>query len=126
MEADLLALLAPIASGRSYYVRAPQGEPYPYLILNRASLVPNYTMAGANGLSQTRMQIDVYGNNWPSTVSTAQALQNLVSGFIGIVGSTRFQGIFIDAVRDLPASDAGDVTQLFRISIDIMIHHTAA
>lgn len=126
MEADLLALLAPIASGRSYYVRAPQGEPYPYLILNRASLVPNYTMAGASGLSQTRMQIDVYGNNWPSTVSTAQALQNLVSGFSGIVGSTRFQGIFIDAVRDLPASDAGDVTQLFRISIDIMIHHTPA
>lgn len=126
MEVDLLALLAPVASGRRYYVRAPQGEPYPHLVLSRASVIPDYVMSGANGFVQTRMQIDIYGNTWPSTVSTAQALQHLVSGFHGIVGSTRFQGIFIDAVRDLPASDAGDVTQLFRISIDIMIHHTAA
>lgn len=49
-----------------------------------------------------------------------------VSGFTGVVRSTRFQGIFIESVQDLPASDAGDVTQLYRISIDIMIHHTPA
>ena len=126
MEAALLSLLAPIASGRGYYVRAPQGEPYPHLVLNRASLNPSYTMTGPNGFVQTRMQIDIYGNDWPSTFSTAQALRTLLSGFSGVIGATQFQGIFIDSVRDLPASDAGDVTQLYRISIDIMIHHSPA
>jgi len=126
MEAALLSLLAPVAGGRRYYVRAPQGEPYPHLVLNRVSGTPNYTMAGPNGFVRTRVQIDVYGNTWPSTFSTAQAVQALLSGFTGVVGSTRFQGIFIESVQDLPASDAGDVTQLYRISIDIMIHHTPA
>ncbi|MEW9838237.1 hypothetical protein [Mesorhizobium marinum] len=34
-----------------------------------------------------------------------------------------FKGIFIDSERDLPAADAGEVNQLFRVSIDLIIHH---
>lgn len=131
MEAALLSLLAPVASGRRYYVRAPQGEPYPYLVLNRVSGIHDYTMGGPSGFVQTRVQIDVYSDSWPSVFSTAQAAQTLLSGFSGVHGSTRFQGIFIDSVRDLSSGDAGQssdrpTTPLYRISIDIMIHHTPA
>lgn len=131
MEQALIALLAPVAGGRRYFVRAPQGEPRPYLILNRASVTPNYVMSGPGGYVQTRIQIDVYGDTWPATFTVVQAVQSLLSGYRGVVGNTQFQGIFIDSVRDLSSGDAGQsadrpVTPLYRTSIDIMVHHSPA
>lgn len=126
-----MSLLAPIAGGRRWYVRAPQGAPYPYLVLNRASEVPHYTLSGPDGYVATRMQIDVFGDEWPSVHSTAQSLQSLLSGFKGTAGGVALQGIFIVSIRDLPDGDAGPsgdrpVAPLFRTSIDIMIHHAPA
>lgn len=130
MEQALMALLAPIAGGRRWFVRAPQGQPYPYVILNRASSVPSYTMEGPNGYTATRIQIDVYGDQWPSVFSDVQSLQALLSGYRGIVSGTRFQGIFIDSLRDLSTSDTGErvspVTPLYRTTLDIIIHHSPA
>ena len=119
MEAELTALLSSVAGGRRYWVRVPQGAiPKPYVVLQRASRLPNYTMGGASGYVASRVQADIYGDSFSSTKAAADALKGAVSGYRG--GS--IQGIFIDAERDLPEADAGEVSKLFRISIDLMIH----
>ncbi len=123
MEVELTALLASVAGGRRYWVRAPQDlSERPYVVLQRVPKRPNYTMAGASGYVATRVQADVYGLSFTTTKAAADALKAVVSGYAG--GS--IQGIFIDAERDLPDADAGDVNKLFRISIDLIIHHGEA
>lgn len=123
MEIELTALLAAVAGGRRYWVRAPQDlSQRPYVVLQRASRLPNYTMGGESGYVASRVQADVYGETFTSTKAAADSLKATVSGYVG--GS--IQGIFIDAERDLPDADAGDVSKLFRISIDLIIHHGEA
>lgn len=120
MEAALTALLAPVASGRRYWVRKPQNETArPYVIMQRISGLPNYHMKGASGYVFQRVQMDIYGDTFTSTKATADQVAELLSGYAG----GDIQGIFIDGERDLPAADAGEVSNLFRISLDVIIHH---
>ena len=120
MEVALTALLAPVAGGRRYWVRAPQNmKVKPYLLLSCISSLPSYHYLGASGCVAARVQIDVYADTATSAHDTAQQLKTLLSGYRG----GTIMAIFLDGERELPASDAGDVNALFRISIDIMIHY---
>lgn len=123
MEEALTSLLASVAGGRRHWTRAPQGTPFPFVVLNRVSGTPGYVMSGPSGYVASRVQVDVYGETFAATISTARAVQVALSGYRGTVGSTDIQGIFIDGVRDLPAEDAGTVTHLFRTTIDLLVHH---
>lgn len=119
MEALLTELLAAVAGGQRYWLRAPQGEKPPYVVLQRASGVRDYHQQGASGLVKSRVQIDCYAATYEDVKTTAVAVVNALSGRrFGII-----QAIFIDGERDLPAADAGEVTNLLRTSIDIMVHH---
>ncbi|WP_157014894.1 DUF3168 domain-containing protein [Mesorhizobium xinjiangense] len=126
MKELITALLAPIAGGRRYWVAAPQklsdGNPpaKPYLVLNRIDGIIDYHTQGPSGLVESRLQVDVYDvTRWGAEVTVRQ-VKAILSGYRN--GAIR--GAFINDERDLPASDAGDVTQLFRISLDLTIHHT--
>jgi hypothetical protein len=119
MEETLTAMLAPVAGGRRYWVRAPQTAKRPFVVLQRITGLPNYHMQGASGYMASRVQADVYADTYMDTQATARSLISTLSGAV----SGTIQAIFIDSVRDLPASDAGDVTQLFRTSIDLIVHH---
>jgi len=120
MEQVITVLLASVAGGRRYWVRKPQTEPTrPYIVMQRITRLPSYHMQGSSGHIFSRLQCDVYGDSFTVTKGAADAMKALLSGYRdGII-----QGIFIDGERDLPAADAGDVTDLFRISIDFTIHH---
>lgn len=120
MEQALLALLAPVAGGRRYWLKKPQNDVgSPYLILQRISSPVDYHFQGPDSLRQTRVQIDVYGDSWPAVYQAAREVTSILSGYRG----GDIQGIFIDNQRDLPASDAGEVTHLYRTSIDVMVNH---
>lgn len=119
MEEALTTLLATVASGRRYWVRAPQGATLPYAVLNLVSGVRDYHTQGPSGYVQSRVQCDCYGATYSAAKTTARTLRLAASG----VRSGDIQGIFIESERDLPAEDAGPVTNLFRISIDLIIHH---
>lgn len=119
MEAKLTALLAPIAGGKRYWVRVPQGTAAPYLLLNKVSDIPAYTMSAPIAHAEARVQIDIYATTFTALASLSTAVKNLLSGY----RDEEIQGIFIDSERNLPAADAGDVTNLFRTSIDINIHY---
>ncbi len=119
MEEALTALLAPVAGGRRYWVRAPQTVTRPFVVLNRISGIPSYHYQGSSGFVASSVQIDVYADTYSACIAAARQIKGLLSGYKG--GAN--QGIFIDGERNLPAADAGEVSNLFRTSIDITIHH---
>jgi hypothetical protein len=119
MEEALTALLAPIAGGQRYWVRAPQGKVPPYAVLNRIDGQPNYHMTGPSGFVSSRVQIDCYAATYASATATARAVKTILSGYKG----GAIQGVFIESERNLPAADAGEVATLFRTSIDITVLH---
>lgn len=124
MEEALTSLLASVAGGRRYWVRAAQGAARPYVVLNVISAPRDYHTRGASGYVQSRVQCDCYGDTYSSTKTTARAVRAATSG----VRSGAIQGIFVETERDLPDGDAGPaanqpVNNLFRISVDLIIHH---
>lgn len=120
MEEQLTALLAGVASGKRYWVRAPQGTLPPYVVLSRISGVSDYHTQGESGYVVNRVQADCYGNTYTEALTTARAAEQAVSGRrVGVI-----QGIFLEGERDLPTEDAGTVNNLFAVSLDFMVHHT--
>lgn len=127
MEQAITALLLAdarvkaIGGNRLNWLRAPQKTPRPYGILSWISGRPDYHALGASGLVNARLQIDAYGETYKQASDLIEVILDLLSGFRGEFSGVRFNGIFIDSRRDLPASDSGDVTPLFRRSADIII-----
>lgn len=126
MEEQLVALLlnaagvsALVSEESIQWGRSPQGTPPPYIVLQRIDGLRDYHMAGASGYVASRVQIDVYSEKYTTTKKAARAVIVALSGYRGGI----FQGIFLDGERDLPAADAGEVTNLFRASLDFMVHH---
>jgi hypothetical protein len=122
MEALLTSLLAPVAGGERYWLRAPQGTKAPYVVMQRITGIRDYHMQGASGLVASRVQIDCYDNTYLGADGMAATIVAILSGYRGGV----IQGAFVDGERDLPVSDAGEVKHLFRKSLDIIIHHKEA
>jgi len=119
MEALLTDLLASLAGGKRFWLRAPQGTKLPYVVMQRITGIRDRHFQGPSGLVESRVQIDLYDTTYGGVSVMGRSVVSLLSGRrVGII-----QAIFIDSERDLPAADAGDVKQLFRKSVDIIIHH---
>ncbi|WEX07372.1 DUF3168 domain-containing protein [Chelativorans sp. AA-79] len=122
----MTALLASVAGGKRYWGRAPQEvDPAdgPYIVMQRIDALPDYTMGGATGYVQSRVQLDVYAITYTALRDTVRAIEAAISGYRGMAAGTHIYGIFFDSQRDLPAADAGEVNNLLRRSVDIIIHH---
>lgn len=125
MEEQLMALLLGAAgvtafvSDRINWGTSPQGTSRPFAVLQRVSGQRDYHMQGSSGYVASRVQIDVYSDKYTTTKQAARAVIDALSGHKGGI----FHGIFLDGERDLPAADAGEVTNLFRTSLDFMVHH---
>ena len=119
MEELLTGLLSGVAGGRRYWGRAPQNAARPFVVLTRVSGFRDYHMQGSSGLVETRVQADCYADTYTAAKGVARAIDTALSGH----RAGAIQGIFIDSERDLPAADAGEVNHLFRVSLDLMIHH---
>ncbi|MCK8780560.1 hypothetical protein M0654_11240 [Rhizobium sp. NTR19] len=88
-------------------------------MLNRIDEQPNYHMQDASGFVSSRVQIDCYAATYTAATAAARAVKAIVSGYKG----GQIQGVFIESERNLPAADAGEVSTLFRTSIDITVLH---
>lgn len=119
MEELMTDLLASLAGGKRFWLRAPQGTKPPYAVMQRITGFRDQHFQGPSGLVESRVQIDCYDKTYAGVVAMARSVNALLAGRrVGIV-----QGIVIDSERDLPAADAGEVQHLFRKSVDIIIHH---
>ncbi len=124
MEEALTSLLSGVTGGLRYWVRAPQSlSTRPYIVMHRVSGNRDMHLKGASRYVQSRVQVDIYDDTFGGAKAVARAVRDAVSGFAGTIGGVQIQRINVDSERDLPADDAGEITQLYRTSIDLMIHH---
>lgn len=128
MEADLRTLLladtgvAGASGGRVTWGERPQGSALPALVLHIIGSVPGYTLEGDGHQRESRVQADCYAPTFLDARTLATAVSGCLSGYSGIVGTTRFQGIFQDSEQDL-SEDAAAGGRVFRMSLDFIIRH---
>lgn len=119
MEEAITALLAHVAGGQRYWVRAPQKAKPPFLVLQRISGQRDYHSQGPSGLVTSRVQVDCYAATYTAAKTLARETTQALSGHRG----DELQGVFLDGERDLPAEDAGAVNHLYRVSLDFITTH---
>lgn len=121
MEQELTNLLATVAP-RRFWSRAPQkpAPARPYIVLSRISGVRGYHNQGSDNLVASRVQIDCFADSYISVHYTGTAVISTLSGYRG----GTIQAVFIDSQRDLTGIDGSDPNELFRMSIDVIVHHS--
>lgn len=102
----------------------PQGEQDPCAVLYLITDLPDYVMTGVSGMVFSRVQIDCRALDPTTALTAARAVESALSGFRGVQGAVRFDGIFKDGGR----SDFADIgaQRFFRVSADYLIHSNAA
>ncbi|MEM7301917.1 MAG: DUF3168 domain-containing protein [Pseudomonadota bacterium] len=131
MEEALISLLRDDASvsshlgARIHWVRRPQGESaYPTCVLAVASSNTGIHSKGSDGLSQSRVQVDVYGRRYGDAKLAIRAIHTLMHGYRGTVGGVSFKRCSMETERDLTDRENNDDVRLFRVTADILIWHT--
>lgn len=109
IEGEIKALLAPLASGGCYPVRAPQNRPTPYIIFQVISSVPDVSLDGPTGLVRRRVQVDAYGDTYEAVKTMEQQISAAMAG-------AAFTNVPLMA-RDLDEQE----TKKYRVSMDFSI-----
>ena len=129
MKADLRSLmlvdigLAALCDDRIYWFERGQGDPTPGIVLHQISKPINYTYKGESSRKFSRVQCNLYTETDMEIEALGAAFQNAVSGVKGTVGTTIFNGIFIDGWRDGVDPGTSDTEKVFRVSIDLRINY---
>mgnify|MGYP000331820131 FL=1 len=133
MEEDLRSLLlaapgvAALAGARVSWGGRPQGKGFPAVLLHLVSERRGHGLAGPEALADARVQVDCWALVYREAKALGRAVSAALDGYAGIVGATRFQGVFQENGRDtseVRAADGGDVVeQLFRTSLDFRVRH---
>lgn len=109
IEANIQALLAPLAGGRCYPLIAPDSVDKPYIIYSVISDVQLNSLDGFSGLAEKRIQADIYTTSYGVTKALATSVKDTFA--INLPSSIHLSS------QELFESD----TQLYRISMDFSI-----
>jgi len=125
MEEAFLALLigsgavtAHVPAARINWGAHPQGTGNPYIVLSMISDIEGIMMTGPDGLSQGRVQVDVYGPTYGAAKGAARAVRTLLHGYRG----GQFSLIEHAGSRDSREGGANEADRLFRVGMDFMTH----
>ena len=130
MEAALItkmlatAGVTALSETRINWLRRPQGEGLPAIVLHRIDGAPDYHTEGPSGLVESRVQVDCWGASYSAAKALARAVDTALSGQAFVQGAIRFDVILIVDERDSTFDEAPDT--LFRTSLDLMVHHASA
>ncbi len=116
--------LAALVGNRIDWQKRPQGDALPSISLQRVSGGRDYSMQGATGLVQSRVQIDCWGETYVSTLDVARAVRDLLSGIRRNIGNLQLQGAFIDSERHDFEKEGNAAEGFHRISMDFQIWHS--
>lgn len=129
MRADLTSLLlayAPLTAligTRLHWGRQPATVTgRPYVNMTGISDPRSYHFEGATNLRQSRIQFDVWAESAGSAFGVAAAIEARLSGYRGMVGNTKFRGIFLIDDRDFIGETTGNEAALWRRSLDFNIN----
>lgn len=129
MEAALIAKLlasagvTALVSTRINWLRRPQGEALPAIVLHRIDGTPDVHHGGASGLVVSRVQVDIWAASYGSAKAIARAVETAIAAQTFTQGAVRFDVILIADERD---STFDELTPLFRTSLDLMVHSANA
>ena len=112
LEGDIQTLLAPLVSGRCYPLNAPDPVAKPYIVYSVVSDVTENTLDGDSGMSNTRVQVDVYGKSYGEAKGLAGKAGTVKTAMAGAA----FSNIHL-ASRDLYEND----TQLYHVAMDFSV-----
>ena len=128
MEEALVSLLLASAGvsaqvgTRVYWSELPQGNQRPAVILRRITGLHGYTADGDDGLVESRVQVEGWGNTYGSAKLTARAAKAALTGYTGTQSGITFGGVFVNSERDDDFAEGSE--KLFRTMIDVTIWHT--
>jgi len=92
----------------------PQGIALPGVVLTRVSGAEGMTMAGPDGLTVARVQIDCWARTYAGAVDLSRAVVAVLHGYRG----GGFQGVFHLATRDGREGGSNAADMPFRVSLD--------
>ena len=122
IEEALTTALASVASGRRYWVRAPQDAQRPYVVLHRVSGVPSYTFCDRS-ITASRVQANCIADSYGAAKQLSRDLIAALDKYSA--PGNGLQAVFIDSDgRDLPAESSGGVDYLYGVAVDLIAHHT--
>lgn len=96
----------------------PQGSGYPGVVLTIASDQGGHTYDGPDGLSVSRVQVDVYALSYGEARVLSRQIRAALDGY----RSGDILGTFRAGERDSRDGGSGEVERPFRISQDFEIH----
>ena len=108
-EGLMQAQLAPLVTGRCYALVAPDPSVKPYIVYQVISDVQVNSLDGFSGLSNKRVQVDVYATSYGASKTLASSAKTAMS-------NAAFSNIHLSS-QDLYEND----TQLHRTSMDFSI-----
>lgn len=111
-------------SDRIFWNLRPQDDgAFPAIVLRLISSNDKYHMGGADGLTESRIQVDAMGETYAAAKTAARAVTAVLGGYRGTVGSTIFQSIEKDNERDTIEGETDDQVRIHQVSIDFLIWH---
>ena len=109
IEGDIQSILAALVTGRCYPMFAPDPVTKPYIVYQVISDVQESNLDGYAGISNKRIQVDVYSTTYGGSKTLASSVKTSMS-------NASFSNIHLSS-QDLYEQD----TQLYRISMDFSI-----
>jgi hypothetical protein len=105
----LYELLKPLASGKLYTSRAPDGAKGPFIIIQKTGGERWRAINGPSGIARVDMQIDAYADTPYGAQALAGEIETILDGYRGIVyhganspqDFVRIAGIVLDSDADL-------------------------
>lgn len=94
----------------------PQGAALPAIVLNVIDDADGYTLAGPDGLSQGRVQVDCYATSPGAADRLAEAVIAALSGY----SDSNFRGVFRAGKRDGREGGSNEADRPFRVSLDFI------
>lgn len=118
-----LPSLALQVAGRIYADTAPQDDPYPRVIYQIITDVPDGHMSGSSGIAEGNVQVDVYALDSVSRGLVGDIIKNGMDGLIGYtMGSLRVDSIFLRTRnRSLEKPDNNSDANIFRLRMGFSI-----
>jgi hypothetical protein len=80
----------------------PQNTALPAIVYQQVSGVRDYTSDGADGLVNSRYQLNCFANTYAKAKELFEAVRKAVSGYVGWVNGREIKGIFVENEEDIP------------------------
>lgn len=116
------AAVAAIAGDRVYSMLAPQGERRPCIVFVRVSEIEDATLKGAQGIAQSRVQIDCWAETPDQANALAEAVRARMQGLSGTFAGAVFCGAWADRINEGQDRE----TLAWRVSRDFRLMARAA